>query len=105
MLKTLWKIYKILRWHKKTFPNMTGTKQLTKLGEEILEYEEAMFFQGDEEFEQETADVIIAVLGSLRFDYPWELVDEKMAINYKRKFDDNGHHVEDVDAALTKTGD
>lgn len=93
MLKTLWKIFKILRWHRKTFPEYTGVMQLQKLGEECLEYDEAMLFKGDEEFEEETADVIIAALGCLRFGYPWELVDEKMAKNRTRVFV-NGHHVE-----------
>lgn len=104
MLKILWKIFKILRWHCKTFPEYDGVLQLQKLGEEVLEYEEAMFFKGDDELEKETADVIIAAIGCLRFGYPRELVDEKMEINHTRTFDENGHHVEDANAALSKTG-
>lgn len=92
MLKTLWKIYKILRWHKKTFPEYDWNKQFQKICEESIEYvDESLFKFGDNVLE-EGADVIIASIGALRFPETWDLVDEKMIKNKQRKWK-NGHHV------------
>ena len=92
MIKTLWKIYKILRWHRKTFPTYNWDKQLQKICEESIEFvDETLFKFGDEVYE-EGADVIISSIGALRFPEIWEMVDDKMAKNKKRVWK-NGHHI------------
>lgn len=88
----LWKIYKILRWHKKTFPDFTVWKQFEKICEESIEFENESFFGDDEKALEEGADVIIASIGALRFPEVWDLVDEKMKINKQRTWE-NGHHI------------
>lgn len=94
MIKTLWKIYKILRWSKKTFPNYTFEKQIAKVAEEAIEWE-TEFLRNDVEKElSELTDIIIASINSLRFKETWEMVDEKMKENKKRTWK-NGHHVEE----------
>lgn len=92
MIKTLWKIYKIIEWNKKSFPNFTCEKQLEKICEEAIEFTEATFFKDGEEALLEGADVIIASLGALRYSEIWKLVDEKMAENKTREWK-NGHHI------------
>lgn len=93
MIRKLWKIYKIMRWHKKTFPDFTAERQAEKIGEEILEWDRE-FFIGDsiEKELEELTDVIIASIGSLRFPEIWDFIDEKMKKNKQRKWK-NGHHV------------
>lgn len=44
MIKTLWLIYGILRWHKRTFPNATAEQQEQKLAEEIRDIKEDQKF-------------------------------------------------------------
>ena len=91
-IMTLWKIYKIMRWHKKTFPEYTWNKQFEKICEESIEFPEASFFKSGEEALEEGADVIIASIGALRFPETWELIDEKMKKN-KQRIWKNGHHI------------
>lgn len=93
MIRTLWKIYKILRWHKKTFPNFTWAEQLEKVCEESIEFPEATFFKSGEEALKEGADVIISSIGALRYEEIWDLVEEKMEENKQRTWK-NGHHID-----------
>lgn len=96
MIRTLWKIFKILRWHKKTFPQIDYERQTEKIGEEILEWDREFFIGDDVEKElEELTDVIIASISAFRFKEVQLLVQEKMQENYKRKWDKNGHHVEE----------
>lgn len=94
MLKTLWQIFKILRWHKRTFKEFTAQKQAEKIAEEILEWDREFFIGNDidKEFE-ELADVIIASVCALRFSENMEFVAEKMEKNKKRVWK-NGHHID-----------
>lgn len=98
MIKTLWLIYGILRWHKRTFPNATAEQQEQKLGEEISEYSAAIDtliatgLQSDlEKIKEELADVIIAAVNLLRYPEIQTLVKTKMAANKQRTWKD-GHH-------------
>ena len=96
MIKGLWLIFKILRWHKKTFPQIDYERQTEKIGEEILEWDREFFIGDDESKElEELTDVIIASLGAMRYKEVRALVQDKMKENYKRKWDKNGHHVEE----------
>lgn len=92
MIKTLFKIYQIMRWNKKTFPKITWEDQFEKICEESIEFPEATFFKSGEEALDEGADVIIASIGALRFKEIWVLVDEKMKKNKQRKWK-KSHHV------------
>lgn len=88
---TLIDIFKILRWHKRTFPKYTFGKQLQKIVEEIMEWEsEFLRLNTDKELEELT-DVIIASIGAMRFKEVREMVKEKMKANQKRRWK-NGHH-------------
>lgn len=93
MIKTLWRIYKIIRWHKKTFPKFDWERQLQKVCEESIEFVDETIFGDGEKSLEEGADVLIASIGALRFPENWELIEEKMAKNKKRTWE-NGHHVE-----------
>lgn len=93
IIKTLWKIYKILRWHIKTFPHFDWNMQLQKVCEESIEFVDDSIFKFSDDTLEEGADVIIAGIGALRFPEIWELIDEKMIKNKKRKWDKNGHHI------------
>ena len=92
MIKVLWKIYKIIRWHKKTFPNFTWSEQFQKICEESIEFVEETLFKSDDKALEEGADVIISSLGALRYPEVWGLVEEKMTENKKRTWK-NGHHI------------
>jgi hypothetical protein len=96
MIRTLWQIFKILRWHKKTFPQIDYERQTEKIGEEILEWDREFFIGDDVEKElEELTDVIIASISAFRFKEVQLLVQDKMQKNYTRKWDKNGHHVEE----------
>lgn len=99
----LYDIYKMLKWHKKTFPNTTHSQQLDKVKSEIYEFTDAF-----EEFTQarnpkrrescyrhaseELIDVIISSINSMRYPEVRELVKVKMQINKHRTFKNN-HHI------------
>lgn len=98
MIRELWAVYKVLRWHEKTFPEFTAKDQEMKLGEEISEYSAAIDtliatgLQSDlEKIKEELADVIIAAVNLLRFPEIKTLVKTKMATNKQRTWKD-GHH-------------
>lgn len=42
MIRELWAVYKVLRWHKKTFPNVTYKEQTAKRRDEIHEWIDAL---------------------------------------------------------------
>ena len=99
MIKTLWLIYGILRWHKRTFPNATAEQQEQKLAEEIREYDEAIdrFIKTNYQRElihikEELADVAIAAVNLLRYPEMQELVKNKMTIN-RRRIWQKGQHI------------
>ncbi len=98
MIRELWAVYKVLRWHEKTFLEFTAKDQEMKLGEEISEYSAAIDtliatgLQSDlEKIKEELADVIIAAGNLLRFPEIQTLVKTKMAANKQRTWKD-GHH-------------
>ena len=89
----LYQIYRILKWHKKTFPKYKPEEQCQKIVEEIFEWEsEFLKFDTERELEELT-DVIIASIAAMRFKEIRKMVAEKMAKNIKRKWK-NGHHVD-----------
>lgn len=94
MIKILWKIFLILLWNKKTFPQFNWIKQLQKIHEESMEYVDEYLFKGGENELEEGADVIISSIGALRYPEIWKLIDEKMKENRIRVFDKNGHHID-----------
>lgn len=74
MIEELWAVYKVLRWHKKTFPNVTYKEQTAKRRDEIHEWIDAFDkYTKDKRkvkkycAEMEWADTIIAGIGCLRF--------------------------------------
>lgn len=94
-------IYKIIRWHKKTFPHIDYNTQRNHFESEMLEWQSAfmayMTDRSDKNFENlelERADVIISGINLLRFPEARALVEKKMNINKKRKWY-NDRHVED----------
>lgn len=98
MIKTLWQIYGILRWHKRTFPFITAEQQEQKLAEEIREYNEAIerFVTTGRQndlvhVKEELADITIAIINLMRYPDIRSNIAQKMAINRKRTWKD-GHH-------------
>lgn len=98
MLRELIAVYKILRWHKKTFPDHTYLDQRKHHVSEMHEWMEAMrnytrkkTKQNSDHLVEEQADVIISGIALLRFDKSFNSVIEKMKINHNR-FWVNGHH-------------
>lgn len=96
----LWDIYKIIRWHKKTF-NVTYEQQRDHFESEMLEWQSAFLSYMTEKSDKnlkdlnlERADVIISGINLLRFPEARALVHKKMKINKKRKWK-NDKHVED----------
>lgn len=86
-------VFKIARWHKKTFPKYEADRQIQKICEESIEFQEAYFFKDSDEALEEAADVIIASIGAMRFKDIRELVNKKMKKNRRRVWK-NGHHIE-----------
>lgn len=101
MIRELWVVYKVLRWHKKAFPKVTYKEQTAKRREEILEWLEAFEkYTKDKRkvkkycAEMEWADTIIAGIGCLRFKKTRSDIDDKMVANRKRIFKNN-HHIKE----------
>ena len=98
MIKNLFNIFCILKWHKKTFPTFTYQEQKEKLAGEIREFQAAL-----EEYIRtanpvigkavnfELADVVIAGINLMRYEEMRELVKEKMEINYTRTWKGGQH--------------
>lgn len=100
MIRELIQVYKILRWHKKTFPKHTYLDQRKHHVSEMHEWMEAMrnftkrkSKQKQEHLKEEQADVIISGIALLRFDEAFKSVQDKMKINYNRYWI-NDHHKE-----------
>ena len=100
MIRELIQVYKILRWHKKTFPKHTYLDQRKHHVSEMHEWMEAMrnftkrkSKQNQEHLKEEQADVIISGINLLRFDTAFKSVQKKMNKNYTRTCD-NDHHKE-----------
>lgn len=100
MIRELITVYKILRWHKKTFPKHTYLDQRKHHVSEMHEWMEAMrnytrckSQKHKEHLKEEQADVIISGIALLRFDEAFKSVQDKMKINHKRLWID-GHHKE-----------
>lgn len=101
MLRELIEIYKIISWHKKTFPKYTAEGQQIKLRGEAYELIDAFdrFTKRkkiDSRFlhkrvEEETADVIIASINAMRFKEVRDIVKNKMENNRKRKWKGGQH--------------
>lgn len=99
----MFEIYKIIRWHKKTFPETTHSEQMDKVISEIHE-----FIEEYEKFTKarscnrrniyyrkasgELIDVIIASINCMRYPEIREQVRVKMEINKQRTFKNN-HHI------------
>ena len=100
MLRELYNVYKILKWHKKTFPHISYDTQREHLVSEMYEYVDAM----DEYTKRKTktnkwnvdierTDVIISSINMLRFRETLSLIDTKMIINHKRNWNkEKGRH-------------
>lgn len=101
MIRELWAVYKVLRWHKKAFPNVTYKEQTAKRRDEIHEWIDAFDkYTKDKRksrknlAEMEWADTIIAGIGCLRFKKTRSDIDDKMVANRKRVFKNN-HHIKE----------
>ena len=100
-------IKSIIEWHEQTFPDATLEGQIEKWFDEEREFMKTI--QGTEEEIYELADLVIVSAGIMRFNYGWgfdflgrtlehmrnvdyvgnalwEAVEQKMAINRKRKW-------------------
>jgi NTP pyrophosphatase (non-canonical NTP hydrolase) len=100
MIRELIQVYKILKWHKKTFPNHNYYNQRKHHVSEMHEWMEAMRDYtkrkskiNQKHLTEEQADVIISGISLLRFDEAFKSVQDKMAINYTRTWI-NDHHEE-----------
>lgn len=94
----LWQIFKIIRWHKKTFKNISFTQQRNHFESEMLEWQSAFLTymtnktdKNLKDLDLERADVIISGINLLRFPEARALVQKKMNINKKRKWKDDRH--------------
>jgi NTP pyrophosphatase (non-canonical NTP hydrolase) len=98
MLRGLIEIYKIMSWHKKTFPEFTAINQKKKVRDEAHELVEAFrnFIQNgncsrQRHVEEELSDVIIASVNAMRYPEIRKEVLKKMKENHKRSWK-NGQH-------------
>lgn len=101
MLRGLIEIYKIMSWHKKTFPKFSAEGQKKKVRDEAGELIEAFEkftnrkkTKSDyltKKVNEEMADVIIASINAMRFEDVRQEVNKKMKENYKRSWE-NGQH-------------
>lgn len=104
MIRELNLIYKIWKWHGKTFPEATDLEQKQKLAEEIREYSNAMRNYTKSPYprrknyakavNEEMVDVIIASINCLKYPEFYERVAVKHNININRNWKGN-HHVSD----------
>lgn len=93
MIKELITVYKILKWHKKVFPKISYDKQREHLISEMNEYNDAFEKWTKRKTKTnhwnvdiERTDVIISSINMLRFPETLSLIDTKMTINKKRKW-------------------
>lgn len=104
MIRELIQVYKILRWHKRTFPKHTYLDQRKHHIDEMHEWMQAMRDLSKakhptkranlkEHLKEEQADVIISGINLLRFDTAFKSVQKKMNKNYTRTWN-NDHHKE-----------
>ena len=96
MIKTLFQIYHILKWHKRTFPYFTCHMQQEKLAGEIREWEDALEHyiktrNGGQNVAEELADIEIAATNLYRYPEIRKLIIQKMEINRQRIWR-NGQH-------------
>ena len=98
MIKGIIDIFKIMRWHKKTFPYFNGIGQKKKVRDEIYEFVEAFekyTRRGGENYQrrvnEELVDVIIASINTMRFADVRHEVAKKMKENKQRSWK-NGQH-------------
>ena len=104
MIKPIIQIFRILRWHKKTFPDFDCQAQKEKLAGEICEFEAALgeyIRTGNsvigEDVNFELADVVIAGINLMRFKEMREIVARKMEINRRRTWNGGQHKEKDDD--------
>lgn len=100
MIKILWQVYKIIRWHKKTFKDIGYYDQRKHHCSEMHEWMQAMrdytknkTQKNYEHLKEEQADVIISGINLLRFKDAFDSVLKKMKTNYSRTWVE-GHHEE-----------
>lgn len=93
MLRELYTAYKIIKWHKRTFPKIPYDTQREHLVSEMDEYMDAMEKYTKRKTKQnkwnvdiERTDVIISAINMLRFPEALSLIDTKMIINKKRNW-------------------
>jgi hypothetical protein len=98
MLKGLIEIYKIMKWHKKTFPEYTSIGQKKKVRDEAKElvdifnnYTKCPTKYREILLNGELVDVIISSINAMRFEDVRQEVNEKMKENHKRSWK-NGQH-------------
>lgn len=98
MLRSLIEIYKIMIWHKKTFPFFSDVGQKKKVRDEARELVEAFdkftrhgTERNQERVNEELSDVIIASINAMRYPNIRKEVLKKMKENYKRSWK-NGQH-------------
>jgi NTP pyrophosphatase (non-canonical NTP hydrolase) len=98
MIRELYQVYKILKWHKKTFPDHTYYDQRKHHVSEMHEWMEAMrnftkrkTATNKNHLKEEQADVIISGIALLRFNESFQSVIDKMEINYGRTWEDDHH--------------
>lgn len=76
-MRELWKILKIMRWHKRKFPKLTYKEQLQRLSEKALECGDAVFFRDDDDMINLATDVIMASIEALRYKEVWALIEKR----------------------------
>lgn len=104
MIREMLLIYKIWKWHEKTFKDLTITQQQDKFNEEINEYSQAKakYIKSpyprrpkySQAIKDERADVIIAGINLLKYQ---DAFDEIMIKFNRNRFDRSwkgNHHVE-----------
>lgn len=98
MLRGLIEIYKIMSWHKKTFPFFSDVGQQKKVRDEAKELIDAFDKftrrggeRNQERVNEELSDVIIASVNAMRYPEIRKEVLKKMKENKKRSWK-NGQH-------------
>lgn len=101
MLKSIIQFYKILLWHKRTFPEFTYQMQQEKLAGEIHEYEAALesyikhpTTRHKRHVSEELADIVIAATNLYRYPEMRKLVAQKMIINHERAWNNGQHKID-----------
>jgi phosphoribosyl-ATP pyrophosphohydrolase len=98
MIKGLFEIYKIMKWHKKTFPFFSDVGQHKKVRDEAKElvdafndYTKRPTKHREILLNEELSDVIIASINAMRYPNIRKEVLKKMKENHKRSWE-NGQH-------------